>query len=269
MSKHARRSTRPVRRAARVIRGCRSLTVAALLLSVHAWAGEGPIALRVPPPVAPNVVAMPEIANPADAAEQRINAALHRLDESVRKARLACHDGGNDPTRWSRSIDVPMRGPRFLSMVIQDDIYCGGAHPDIGTMAIVYDLRSGRPVDWTTLLPPSLTGTLSLETGADGTRTVRLASKRLSTLFVAHYDHGGGHDADECKGDIADSAGDGPLPLSAWLDAKQGGLMLQPDLPHVIQACGDPVLLPAALLQQEGVSPDLLHALAAAPKQPN
>ena len=65
--------------------------------------------------------------------------------------------------------------------------YWDGAHPDSGMFSIVYDLSTGRPVDWTHLLPASLTGTVALEDQADGTRVVTLASKQLFALYMAGY----------------------------------------------------------------------------------
>ena len=52
--------------------------------------------------------------------------------------------------------------------------------------------------------------------------------------------------------------------MMAWRDAKAGGLTVQFDLPHVVQACADPVVIPAAALEAEGAKPVLLDALAAA-----
>ncbi len=241
----------------------RAFLLTLLLLASPASSAEPPIALRVPPQVAPDLAAMPQIAHPADPAQARINAALARLDDTVRKARAACTNTRGDPTSWERGIDVPMRGPRFLSVVVADAIDCGGAHPDTATMAIVYDLRTGRPVDWPALLSPALAGKLTLSEGEDGTRTVRLTSTRLTALYHRYYDHGQADDADGCKAEIAQLSGGGATPLSAWLDAKQGGLVLQTDLPHAMQACADPVLIPAVILKREGASPDLVAALEA------
>jgi hypothetical protein len=52
--------------------------------------------------------------------------------------------------------------------------------------------------------------------------------------------------------------------MSAWLDAKAGGLAVQPDLAHVVQACADPVVISTAALRQEGASPQLTDAIDAA-----
>jgi hypothetical protein len=155
------------------------LVFAAAFVSLTAQAADRAVHLQVRQPVLPDVAAMPLIAGPTDDAERRINTALQRLDATVRKAAGACKDS-DGKSGWQRSVDATMRGPGFVSLLITDTVDCGGAHPDSGVMAIVYDLRTGTPVDWTKLLPPGLTGVPSLDSGEDGTKTVRLASARLT-----------------------------------------------------------------------------------------
>ncbi len=238
-----------------------ALVVVAVLASVAGRAAERTVHFVVPPPLAHGVAAMPQIADPADDAERRINTALRQLDATVRKAVAGCKGDDGKPGDWERSVDVPMRGPAYVSFVITDGMFCGGAHPDASTMAIVYDLRTGRPVDWTRLLPPSLTGKMTLQDGADGTKMITLASPRLFALYQAgYYADGPADDQAECKEAIQSGASDGPPPMMAWLDAKAGGLAVQFDLPHVVQACALPVVIPLATLRQEGALTPLMDA---------
>ena len=250
---------------------CLALALAWGCASGAAMAADRPERLVMPPPMLKTIASMPQIADPADAAERRINAALKRLDQAVVKAARACKGGD-----WQRSVDAPMRGPGFLSLAITDSWYCAdAAHPDAATFSIVYDLVTGRPVDWTRLLPPSLTGTVALEEQADGSKIVTLASRRLFDLYLAGYGTGEDKrdDLDECKQafkDLAgdgppgkDLAGDGPPGMMVWLDAKGGGLAVQVGLPHVVQACEEPVVIPAAVLRLEGAQPALLRAFEA------
>jgi hypothetical protein len=159
---------------------------------------------------------------------------------------------------------VPMRGPGYISFVITDNLYCGGAHPDASTMSIVYDLRTGAPVDWTQLLPQSLTGNLALQEGADGTRMVTLTAKRLFALYLDGYRANNGSADEQCKQVVQDLAsGDAPA-MMAWLDARKGGLAVEPGLPHVVQACEVAVVIPVATLQAEGAKPVLVDAIQAA-----
>ncbi len=248
----------------------RTLVLAAVLpaMAISVAEASRSVHLRVPPEVGKGIAAMPPIVESIDAAERKINAALPRLDANVRKAAAECKAEGGQYGSWERSVDVPMRGPRYISYVITDNTYCGGAYPNVSTMAIVYDLESGSPVDWTTLLPPSLTGTVSLLAGADGTKTVTLTSKRLHALYLANYRPAKGTakeaagDAD-CREAVRDTGNDAPA-ATVWLDAKDGGLAVQFDLPHVVQACADEIVIPAAVLRAEGADASFVEAIEAA-----
>lgn len=230
-----------------------------MLLAMAALAGQ--VALATPPPVRRGLAAYPRIARPATAAARRINAAVARLDVRVRVADRECRTDSVNPTSWTRSVAVPMRGPDFLAYVVADEVDCGGAHPSAGHAAIVYDLVTGAPVDWVRLLGARLAGTPTLTTGPDGVRVVTLDSPRLRALYAARYDAAAraqGSPA-ECLG-IGD--GDGFIqPMLAWPDAGAGGLVLQFDLNHAMQACSTAVVIPAAVLQREGAGRRLIDAL--------
>ena len=93
---------------------------------------------------------MPLTAQSLDDAERHINTALQRLDRPAARAAHECRTEGPPSSGYrSRAVSVTMAGPRFLSIVIVDDAFCGGAHPETATLSLVYDLRTGRPVDWT------------------------------------------------------------------------------------------------------------------------
>jgi hypothetical protein len=136
-------------------------------------------------------------------------------------------------------------------------------------MSIVYDLRTGTPVDWERLLPPSLTGEVKLAVGMDGTRMVTLASPRLHSLYLSGYDRAiqaAGNDVPaedlaSCKETVQKT--DNP-PMMVWLDAKSGGIAIQFDLPHAVQACAAPVVIPVAVLRADGANVALLDAIDAA-----
>jgi hypothetical protein len=247
-----------------------AFATAAYFSGLPARAADRPIQLQTPPPVAKEAAAMPLIANPSDDAERRINAALKRLDANLSKAIRDCKGQDGRPGGWVRSVEATMRGPSYLSYVIRDTSFCGGAYPSIGTMAIVYDMRTGAPVDWTRLLPPSLTGQVALAEGRDETKVVTLASPRLYSLYFAGYDRASrmpGSDLPaenlaDCKEAVQQTAD--PPAMMVWLDAKAGGLAVQFDLPHVVQACAVPVVIPVAALRADGAKDSLINAIAAA-----
>ncbi len=249
----------------------------AALLAGGAVAAAGPedpavhtVRMVVPPALRHDVAAMPLIAAPSTEAERRINAALRRLDARVLHAVSTCKADSGRPGLWARSVDTTMSGPVFLSFTIADSIDCGGAHPDSAMMSIVYDLRSGQPVDWTTLLPPSLTGDVALATGEDGTKMVTLSSRRLWGLYWIAYQ--AAHTGDDtCLAAIKEfgvpSAGGPPPAMTVWLAAKPGGLGLTFNVPHAILACADEMVVPTATLHHEGAKLSLVEALETAHAQ--
>jgi hypothetical protein len=248
------------------------LSVGALALSITAAnAADRPVKLQTQPPIAKDVPAMPLIDQPQDAAERKINAALKRLDADARTGIAQCKASAKEAqsqSDWARSIDAAMRGPGFLSLAITDSTDCGGAYPNVATMSIVYSLTTGNPVDWTKLLPASLTGTLALQTGADGTKMVTLASRRLFQLYLAGYQNDVTTDPGQptCKQIMTETGADSPPAMMAWLDAKEGGLAIQFDVIHAIEACATPVVIPVDTLRQAGAAAALTDAIEAAHK---
>ena len=230
-------------------------------------AHAGTLTLTRPAALQKDVAAFPKIARPGDPAERRIDEALAVLDAAVPRAIRECRGLSNGPAAsgayWSRSIAVTMAGPRFISFKVVDDTFCGGAHPNTGLWAVVYDLTTGRPVDWSRFLPPTLTGQVTLEPGMDNIRTVRLASARLHALYLAGYGATEQGSNPDCR-DAVTQTPDSPPPSSVWLDAAKGGLAVQFDVAHVAQACALPVVIPAASLKAVGASPVLVDALIAA-----
>jgi hypothetical protein len=245
------------------------IVTSALFLAQPAGAFDRPLQLLNPPPVAKDAASMPLIADPSDAAQKRINDALKRLDANLRKAIQSCKGEDGAPGEWVRKVEPTMQGPRYLSYVIRDMSFCGGPYPPSGTMSIVYDLETGTPVDWTRLLPPSMTGKIALTEGMDGTKMVTLASPRLFSLYLSGYDRAirmpgsdiAAEDLAGCKAAVRDEA---DPPMMVWLDAKSGGLAVQFDLVHAVQVCAVPVVIPVAVLRADGVNALLLDAIAAA-----
>jgi hypothetical protein len=255
-----------------LVRRIVTFAAAAFFFALPAEASNRTLKLRDPPPVAKEAAAMPLIANPSDDAERRINAALKRLDANLSKAILACKRQDGGPGDWVRKVEPTMRGPRYISYVIRDMAFCGGPYPSIGTMSIVYDLETGFPVDWARLLPPAISGKVALTAGMDGTKMVTLSSPRLYSLYLSGYDRASrmpgndiaAEDVAACKEAVQDTANP---PMMVWLDARSGGLTVQFDLPHAVQACAVPVAIPVEVLRADGVNSGLLDAIAAARRE--
>lgn len=220
------------------------------------------VQLRTPAPISAHVAAFPRIVAP-NPAQARINAALARQEALLRRMLAECRKAARSPDAWQRSMAVPMRGPGYLALVASDADDCGSAHPETSAFVIVYDLRTGSPVDWSHLLPAGLLGRQRL-VGAPGAKIVIADSKPMRDRYRAGYRTGSDSTDDaECRHDLGGDAISGFL---LYPDANAGGLALLPNgLVHIVDAiCNQPVVIPAAELRALGAAPALVGAIQAA-----
>jgi hypothetical protein len=231
--------------------------IAACLAGGPAIAADSGVQLTRSAAIAPDLAAFPRIAADAGEAAARINRALAAADDRSRAFVKDCAaQEGEGPTSVTRTITVTMRGPRYLSFVAYDYFDCRGAHPDTDTIALVYDLKTGAPVNWGALLPAALVGKAELDTSGDGTRIGMASSPALQQLYLK------GHKIDP---DCIEPLSEPGLEFILWADAEQGGLAIQPaSLPHVVAACGDSATIPLSRLRQLGVKSELADAIQAA-----
>jgi hypothetical protein len=137
--------------------------LAALAGQARAANDSSAVQLKTLPPVTANVAAFPRLSAGAQPAIiERINKALTRGDGRVRKAATDCLREDRKHADWSRKVSVTMQGPRYVSFVASGEYFCGGAHPDSSTVALVFNLDTGMPADWAKLLPE-----LAQHTGTD------------------------------------------------------------------------------------------------------
>lgn len=187
-----------------------------------------------------------------------INVSLQRHDEKVVQAAKECSDefqeseGHRSSEGWTRKITVAMQGPAFLSMDAEDFQYCGGAHPEMETMPLVYDLTTGKALTWKSVLPAD--ATVRSDYALDGTPmdVVRWNPLRAMVLQASHA---------ECRDALA---GSGTIQFSLSLDGRVGALVVRVfGLAHSIGACGGPFRISAAKAKQLGVSARVTDALTA------
>jgi hypothetical protein len=240
----------------------RRLCLVLLAASVgQAYAGHdsGAIRLSKPKSVTRHVAAFPRLAVGAEPASiARINNALTQADGRVRKAARDCQQADRKHANWTRKISVPMQGPRYLSLIATDDYFCGGAHPDNSTVALVFDLDTGLLADWAKLLP-DLAQHTGTDTAGDGSTLGTIASQKLADLYKDAAKHSGSDPA------CADALKDTELNFILWPDAKQDGLTVQPaGLPHVIASCGPATTIPVKTLKTLDGNAELLDAIEAA-----
>ncbi|PNY80489.1 hypothetical protein CVO96_03100 [Deinococcus koreensis] len=155
-----------------------------------------------------------------------LNGALQDRQAMHAIAALECRSGGD----WSgMDTDYSLdQGPRFLSAKLLSfldtaDFYCGGAHPNISQQGVILDRLTGealRPDDIWPLLTPG----------------------EQHRLYLGSLPAGPGA---ECR-DLLGSRGQPAYTVSLL----RGGLQLIPtDLPHVAQACAEPVVVGYAKLR--------------------
>jgi hypothetical protein len=237
-----------------------ALTIGLLAFSAAAEAADGPVQLKPSATIAKGVAAFPRIVTtPDDKAAQRINQALDKRDVQAKNEIKDCRSNVSKASDadYERTVTVTMRGPRYLSFLANDSADCGGAHPDTSDMALVYDLGTGSPVNWQHLLPKAMVQSVSTDTVIDGTNIGYLTSRTLQDLYLKA--------ASPIDPDCKDVLNDPDLNLSLWPDAKEDGIAVEPgDLPHVVIACADTMVIPTATLRPLGVDAALLDAIDAA-----
>jgi hypothetical protein len=210
------------------------------------------------------VDAWPLIANPSTAAQQRINATLTRLNQRMQKSLAECdanyadwakQDSQNDANKsatgdWERKINVTMAGSGFLSMVAIDSQFCGGAYPNADTLALVFDLGTGKPLNWMRFIAPSAGAKPSSDTIYDGTTVGTLIVTSLLQISKSKADA-------DCKEAFQNSQS-----YQLWPDAKSGTLIAEPfGLPHVVAACAEDLSLTLDQARKMGFDGALLGAI--------
>ena len=165
------------------------------------------------------------------------------IDASWRAFLKDCHQQAGKNFDMERSNQVAMRGPGYVAVTIGYSYDCGGAHPDSIQSYAVWDTGSGKAVDpWTWFNAKGVQLELAGRSDASYSR-ITLSPVLRSALLGAWT-----RDDEDCK-----NAGE----LATWDPYPSvEGMVFQPDLPHVIQACADPLTLPwekiLPLLNNEG-----------------
>jgi hypothetical protein len=245
-----------------------ALSAAPALIRGQSAVGSPASSLKLEPvkQLRKGVDAWPLIANPTTSAEQRINATLTRLNERMEQSLRECDQSardafkelGNDapkdqdPTAddWERSIRVTMTGPQYVSMVATDETDCGGAHPNSDTLAMVFDLTSGKPVNWIALISKAANATPYSDSIADGTKVGSVVFPALLAVSTKKA-------TVDCKEAFEESQS-----YQLWPDAKSGTLIAEPfGLPHVVAACAEDLSLTIDQARKMGFDEALLRAI--------
>lgn len=126
---------------------------------------------------------------------------------------------------YNRSLEPVMISRRWLSVAEHHDGFCGGAHPDAGNSYQIWDRTTGREInlhDWFTAR--------AVKRETVGGEVLRSLEPAFRTFIMAGARYRG--DQAECRDVVRDS--------EFWnIGLTRTGFVFSPDLPHVVQACGD------------------------------
>lgn len=220
----------------------------------------GHVKLRLLPAIGENVDSFPRVVpneNVSPPMAAALNSRFDRLDSDMRKGLHDCKTGARKMHQddsafdYEHKLSVSMRGPRYLSVLVSDAYFCGGAHPENNDEALVYDVTTGAAIDWLTMLPGSSIGYKAEDTSHSSS----VIWPPLQQLALEQAD-------DDCK----DIYREKNLSFILWPDADQGAIVAEADgLSHISSAlCGEQVVLDIPSAQRLGISPALLSLLATA-----
>ncbi len=189
-------------------------------------------------------IAYPRLTQFPDAAiKAKVNAVLAAQEKDDRGQMQDCisqlrdAEIKHDPQSYQERIRLAYLSRRYLSIEVHTGYYCGGPYPTNDAPAPrSFDLTKGAALDWNSLFKPGFI------TAPDGKKA------GLWALYQARYRNGQDKD---CADTVA-RQDDGGLHL--WLDSKRGGLVAQPDFPHVMEACAEQMVFKPAELAKAAKS---------------
>lgn len=220
-------------------------------------ASAGAVAFADTPPLSDTVAAAPRLAGDS-APIAAINADLARIDAMATTNASECEGGG-----FARTVTQPMTGPAYVSYMISDEYDCGGPYPSTSQTPVTYDLATGQRVDWTKALSAwavTADETTDMPAGSVGYLHSLALARWYSARMLASTDQ---EWLDQCR-DVFDPEQLNQSGFLVWADAGTSGIAVSPQLPHVVQACGENASLTTADMQAAGVPAAMIAALATA-----
>jgi|GEM_PF-2433552 len=253
-----------------------SVTIAALMLGLAACNQDGDTKTAAAPAaeavtliekakLSEEIEALPRLAGDSPAIA-RINAELDRNDATATDEAKACAENAGDGPGggFGRWVTRPMVGPAYVTLREHFDRYCGGAYPSTAQTAVTYDVATGARVDWAAAIPGLGLHFYTYEGETSGEDELLMQSAALGALYsrkmLASPDT---EWLDQCR-DVFDPTALADQTFNIWADAENGGVTVQPDFAHVVQACAESVTLTAADLRQFNADPKLVEAITAA-----
>lgn len=175
------------------------------------------------------------------------DAAINRALAAAMPDGTAAHFGGQC-AGWSmgspgggagyleQAIVPILISPRWLSVRDSGSSYCGGAHPNHFAGFAVYDRDSGAEVDPAAWFTPGALAFYDWEGEPGRPRAIAGLSDALGQALMAHWS--GSDDLSECG--TPDAIGG----YSWQIGLTREGPVFVPQLPHVIFACTEEVVIP-------------------------
>lgn len=119
------------------------MAVIAILLIPGLCAGQPQFRKEVAPP--PRLIPG---GNVTLAAANAINLYIYKMMKILDKDVMDCKNAAEyNAGWWERVFDHPYSGAGYYSILIKDDIYCGGAHPSQRKIGLIFDSVTGHLID--------------------------------------------------------------------------------------------------------------------------
>lgn len=178
-------------------------------------------------------VSLPRLTRFPDAAVMnRVNTDLEKELRQRRLRAAGCLFEGQLITggQWEEKTRVAFLSRNILSVVRQASWYCGGAYPDGASEPLMYNMKTGSPLQ----MGDVFAGAGKTQTGA---KEGKVRSGPMHAVLLALYLQHHGRSEKGCEEAFEDQP-----PVTFYFDEK--GLFLEPDLAHAIRGCGMALIVP-------------------------
>jgi hypothetical protein len=134
-------------------------------------------------------------------------------------------------------VEARLVTARWLSVNLFNESFCGGAHPNNSNEPLLFDRRTGKLTD---LYSWFGNANISREMVDGYSETIDTLTGKLFDLVLRLHPRASESEED-CGGAVTTA--------SSWtLELRAEGIAFTPDLPRVVMACGDELVLPWARL---------------------
>lgn len=178
---------------------------------------------------------------PDSAVMARVNQLLADEMRKYRQDVANCVEGvdfnGDD---WDVKTGIELFNRHLLTVSREGSIFCGGAHPDNYRSINTYDLDSGVETSVEDLLVRELDlSSVKKLIGSSQLSGKDAIHRLMAELYLQHA-----HPEGDCR-DVISRTEDTHEPAFDTIEYLSGhGLVVQPDLPHVVYACAESQTIP-------------------------